>query len=97
MVGSLALKMSHGYTTEKSGHDPLVQLAEEVMSQFSFTGQAGVWMVDILPFCMSIVQSFSYLSFFICLSNAFQLQCGMFQTGCPEQSSNALPQNAGGI
>lgn len=71
MVGSLALKMSHGYTTEKSGQDPLVQLAEEVMSQFSFTGQAGVWMVDILPFCMSIVQSFSCLSLIIRLFNPF--------------------------
>lgn len=73
MIGSLALKMSHGYTTERSGQDPLVQLAEEVMSQFSFTGQAGVWMVDILPFCTLIIQSFSNLTLFIRFFDAFTM------------------------
>lgn len=50
MAGSLILKMSHGYTTDKRGDDPLVALADEVMTEFSLGVQAGAWIVDLMPF-----------------------------------------------
>lgn len=42
--------MSHGYTTDKRGDDPLVALADEVMTEFSLGVQAGAWIVDLMPF-----------------------------------------------
>ena len=39
----------YGYTTDKKANDPLVDLADEVMEQFSLACQTGVWLVDTLP------------------------------------------------
>ncbi|KIX99846.1 uncharacterized protein Z520_04482 [Fonsecaea multimorphosa CBS 102226] len=48
-AGSIILKISYGYTIEPSGHDPLVDLAEEALDQFSKASTPGVWMVDVIP------------------------------------------------
>ena len=49
-TGSVILKLSHGYTTTKIGQDPLVQLADDALSEFSVAAQPGKWMVDMMPF-----------------------------------------------
>lgn len=47
--GAIILKILYGYTTKKNGRDPLVDLANEAMAQFSLATQPGLWMVDIIP------------------------------------------------
>ena len=54
-TGSVILKLSHGYTTTKTGQDPLVQLADDALSEFSVAAQPGKWMVDMLPFRASFL------------------------------------------
>lgn len=49
-AGSIILKVSYGYTIEPKGSDPLVDLADEALDQFSRACSPGTWMVDILPF-----------------------------------------------
>lgn len=41
----------YGYNIEKNANDPLVDLADEAMIQFSLASQPGVWLVDTLPIC----------------------------------------------
>lgn len=51
LPGSLILKISHGYSTNLEGSDPLVSLADEVIADiFSKACESGKWIVDILPF-----------------------------------------------
>lgn len=46
--------MSYDYTTDPNGSDPLVRLADEVMSDIlSKTCVFGNWTVDVVPFCAS--------------------------------------------
>ena len=49
-AGAIILKISHGYTIEPLGPDPLVDLAEEGIAQISMAAQPGAFIVDILPF-----------------------------------------------
>ncbi|OQU95549.1 hypothetical protein CLAIMM_01735 [Cladophialophora immunda] len=48
-AGSIILKIGYGYTIEPSGRDPLVDLAEQALDQFSKACMPGVWMVDVIP------------------------------------------------
>ncbi|KAL9122563.1 MAG: hypothetical protein Q9187_000877 [Circinaria calcarea] len=50
-AGAIILKIVYGYTIEPYGNDPLVDLADEALTQFSKAYGAGVWIVDLLPFC----------------------------------------------
>lgn len=43
--------MSHGYTVDHEKPDPLVELADNALAEFSLAAEAGKWMVDMMPFC----------------------------------------------
>ncbi|OCB88748.1 cytochrome P450 [Sanghuangporus baumii] len=49
-AGAIILKISHGYTIEHNTRDPLIDLADEALVQFSLSAVPGAWIVDILPF-----------------------------------------------
>ena len=72
------MKISYGYVVEpKDGvRDPLVDLADEAVSQFSRCSQPGVWLVDTLPICTS----FFYLS--LILPSIFILEYVHARKGC---------------
>ena len=48
-AGSVILKIGYGYTIEPHGRDPLVDLADGGLDQFSKACTPGVWMVDVTP------------------------------------------------
>ncbi|KAF9695815.1 hypothetical protein EKO04_006159 [Ascochyta lentis] len=48
-AAELILKATYGYTTEQNGIDPLVDLVDEAMEQFSQAYVLGKWAVDIIP------------------------------------------------
>lgn len=48
-AAELILKATYGYTTESDRADPLVDLVDEVMAQFSQAFVPGKWAVDIFP------------------------------------------------
>ncbi|PYH83308.1 cytochrome P450 [Aspergillus uvarum CBS 121591] len=48
-AGAVILKIAYGYTIEPHGRDPLVDLANEAMDQFSIAGSPGRWLVDTIP------------------------------------------------
>ncbi len=48
--GGIALKITYGYSAEPED-DPLIKLAEEVMTQFSDTMRANAYIVDFFPIC----------------------------------------------
>lgn len=50
LAGAIILKISHGYTIEPAGPDPLVDLADEAVLQFSLSSAPGAWLVDVMPF-----------------------------------------------
>ncbi|KAI0027537.1 cytochrome P450 [Vararia minispora EC-137] len=47
-AGAVILRMTYAYTPREH-HDPLVQLAEDTLAQFSIVSQAGVFLVDTIP------------------------------------------------
>lgn len=49
-AGELILKVVYDYTIEPFQNDPLVDLVDEAMEQFSEATIPGRWMVDIFPF-----------------------------------------------
>lgn len=65
-AGAIILKLSHGYTIEPEGPDPLVDLADEVLLEFALSTQPGLWMVDVLPFCVYFAKIPSFHSNNIC-------------------------------
>ncbi|OGM40177.1 O-methylsterigmatocystin oxidoreductase [Aspergillus bombycis] len=48
-VGAVILKIAYGYNIEPNGRDPLVDLANEAMENFSVAGNPGTWLVDTIP------------------------------------------------
>ncbi|KAF2631897.1 putative cytochrome P450 oxidoreductase OrdA-like protein [Macroventuria anomochaeta] len=48
-AAELILKATYGYTTEPHSADPLVDLVDEVMEQFSQAFVPGKWAVDLIP------------------------------------------------
>ena len=50
-AGAIALKLSHGYSVEPTGTDPLVHLVESAAKEFYIATVPGRWLVDSLPFC----------------------------------------------
>ena len=44
------MKIAYGYTIEPHKPDPLVDLADEALIQFSLATSTGAWMVDVMPF-----------------------------------------------
>lgn len=50
-AGATILKISHGYTIEPRKPDPLVNLADKSLEEFSIAATPGRWLVDVLPAC----------------------------------------------
>lgn len=51
-AGAIILKIVYGYTIEPYKDDPLVDLIEEALVQFSLATVPGAWLVDIIPACV---------------------------------------------
>ena len=51
-VGAIILKIIYGYTIEPHKGDPLVNIIEEALVQFSLATVPGAWFVDIIPACV---------------------------------------------
>jgi hypothetical protein len=49
-AGELILKLVYDYTIEPHSNDPLVDLADHTMQEFTLATVPGAWLVDILPF-----------------------------------------------
>lgn len=50
-AGAIILKMAYGYTIEPHKRDPLVDIADEALLQFSAATVPGAWLVDTIPLC----------------------------------------------
>lgn len=50
MAGSVILKISHGYSVQEDG-DPLVDMANKAMHNFSVITTPGRFLVDMVPIC----------------------------------------------
>ncbi|KAJ6101032.1 hypothetical protein N7499_000662 [Penicillium canescens] len=48
-AGAIVLKIAYGYTIEPHGSDPLVDLADKGMEDFSFALLPATWAVEFLP------------------------------------------------
>ncbi|PYH90001.1 cytochrome P450 oxidoreductase OrdA-like protein [Aspergillus ellipticus CBS 707.79] len=48
-AGAIILKVGYGYTIERHGQDPLVDLADRAMVEFSFALLPATWLVDFIP------------------------------------------------
>ncbi|KAJ5623806.1 hypothetical protein N7510_000115 [Penicillium lagena] len=48
-AGAFILKITYGYNIEPHGKDPLVELADLALQQFSNAIVPGAWLVDLLP------------------------------------------------
>ena len=57
-AGAIILKITYGYTIEPHKPDPLVDLADKALAQFSAAASPGSWLVDIVPFRMLIISQF---------------------------------------
>lgn len=58
-AGAIILKVSYGYTIEPRGPDPLIDLVEEAMGQFSEAACPGKWLVDVIPSCEQLDSDFN--------------------------------------
>ena len=54
----MILKATYGYTTEAHGPDPLVELVDQVMDEFSQACVPGKWAVDLMPALMYLPEWF---------------------------------------
>ncbi|KAB8248624.1 cytochrome P450 [Aspergillus flavus] len=48
-VGAVILKIAYGYNIEPHGRDPLIDLVNESMENFSAVVKPGTWLVDVIP------------------------------------------------
>lgn len=48
-AGAIILKLAYGYTIEPHEQDPLVDLADRALVQFSAAAVPGAWLVDTIP------------------------------------------------
>lgn len=48
-AGGIILKIGYGYTIESHGNDPLVDLADKAMEDFSYALLPATWAVDFFP------------------------------------------------
>jgi hypothetical protein len=55
-VRAVILKISHGYDVSPE-NESLVTLADKSAEEFSEAARAGAFLVDILPWCLSLVAS----------------------------------------
>ncbi|PGH04426.1 hypothetical protein AJ79_07082 [Helicocarpus griseus UAMH5409] len=50
LAGALILKITYGYSIEPHGNDPLVDIADTALEQFSLAARPGTWILDFAPF-----------------------------------------------
>ena len=52
-AGAVILSITYGYDMESRGlkKDPLIEVAEEAIEQFSLATLPDAWLVDRIPFC----------------------------------------------
>ncbi|KAF8974973.1 cytochrome P450 [Cyathus striatus] len=50
MAGAISMRISHGYTIDMEGKDPLISLVERGAEEFYVATMPGKWLVDTLPF-----------------------------------------------
>lgn len=50
-VGAVILKIAYGYNIEPHGRDPLIDLVNDSMENFSAVVKPGTWLVDVIPLC----------------------------------------------
>ncbi|KAJ6000078.1 hypothetical protein N7481_000487 [Penicillium waksmanii] len=62
-AGATVLKMTYGYTIEPSKPDPLVDLTEQMMTEFSLAAVPMAWGVDIIPVLQHLPESFPGATF----------------------------------
>jgi cytochrome P450 len=62
-AGATVLKMTYGYTIQSSKSDPLVDLAEQMMTEFSLAAVPMAWGVDIVPALQHLPKSFPGATF----------------------------------
>lgn len=58
-MGAVILKLTYGYTIDTTKRDPLVDVAEKALDQFSRAIIPGAWLVDVLPICKSHLATLS--------------------------------------
>lgn len=51
-AGSIILRVGYGYVTEPHARDPLVDLVDKAMEDFSQLVLPGAWLVNFIPMCM---------------------------------------------
>lgn len=50
MAGAIILRIAYGYELQDvNGHDPLVDLVDAAIGQFSASTLPGAWLVDVMP------------------------------------------------
>ena len=51
-AGAIILNMAYGYNVRAEGQDPLVDIADRALEQFSQSMTPGAWLVDMIPASM---------------------------------------------
>ncbi|KAL4883962.1 putative cytochrome P450 oxidoreductase OrdA-like protein [Aspergillus karnatakaensis] len=50
LAGAVVLKITYGYSIDQEADDPLVDIADEALVNFSISARPGTWLVDSAPF-----------------------------------------------
>ncbi|KAF5023001.1 hypothetical protein F66182_4959 [Fusarium sp. NRRL 66182] len=62
-AAATVLKMTYGYTVEPENPDPLVDLIEKMMTEFSLAAVPFAWLVDLVPVLQHLPESFPGATF----------------------------------
>ncbi|PKY00693.1 cytochrome P450 monooxygenase [Aspergillus campestris IBT 28561] len=78
-AGGIVLKIAYGYNVDPHQPDPLVDLADKAMDDFSFAFLSGTWAVDFLPFLKHVPAWFPGAQF-ARVAKAFRARAHAFST-----------------
>lgn len=70
-AGAFILKITYGYNIESHSEDPLVNLANLALRQFSNAIIPGAWLVDLIPPCKSLSLT-TFFNVMLLISLSFQ-------------------------
>jgi len=62
-AGAVVLQIAYGYRVKEDGIDPLVDLADKSLAQFSDLTTPGKWIVDLLPSMRHLPRWFPFVTF----------------------------------
>ena len=87
MVGAIINRVAYGYKIDAvAAIDPLIELAETVVADFSESIKPGAWLVDTIPICERVFPSPK--------RRALELhvirQCALYHLGFPAQGFRRL-------